>query len=196
MKGSLEMVIGPMFAGKSTELMRQINRDAAIGLPYAVVNHHLDSQRYQSPGVSTHPTAAGKQTICASVLDSLMPFIATDSFREAATVYINEAQFFPDLLQFVKTCVVRFPDKRIVICGLDGDSSQEPFKQVVQCIPYADKIRKLLAQCIVCKDGTLAPYTIRRGDASPTRVRVGGAEMYSPVCRSHLLDPETADRAL
>lgn len=184
--GSLELILGPMFSGKSTELLRQINRDSAIGRPFLAVNHILDCQRYSVAGVSTHKTAAGHQVVDALVMDRLLPLLDKRQFAQCDSLYVNEAQFFPDLLEFAKTVLRDHPGKRVVLSGLDGDSEQRPFEQVVACVPLADRVRKLLAQCSVCRDGTLAPFTVRRRGCSDSRVHVGGADVYRPVCRAHL----------
>jgi thymidine kinase len=177
-----------MFSGKSTELLRQINRDAAIGRPFLAVNHALDCQRYQTAGVSTHKTAAGHQVVDALVVDRLLPLLGRREFADCQSLYVNEAQFFPDLLDFARRVLRDHPEKRVVLSGLDGDSEQKPFEQVVACVPLADSVMKLLAQCVVCRDGTLAPFTVRRRGTSETRVQVGGADIYKPVCRMHLSD--------
>jgi len=175
----LTIILGPMFSGKSTELLRRIGRVKAIGIRYTLINHTLDQQR--SPGVTTH----SRQSMDAVSLTALMPFISSVGFSESDYIFINEAQFFVDLREFCKTCGESHPSKNIVLCGLDGDSNQRTFGQLCDCIPLATEVTKLSALCQECADGTCAPFTIRKESRGPVVV-VGGSDVYTAVCRVHL----------
>jgi thymidine kinase len=98
---------------------------------------------------------------------------------------IEEAQFFKGLYSFVKW-VLLAKRKNILLVGLDGDASQQTFGELLQCIPYATNVTKLHALCMLCKDGTLAPFTKRRNQNVESQMDVGGADRYMPVCLNHL----------
>jgi thymidine kinase len=72
-----------------------------------------------------------------------------------------------------------------MLIGLDGDARQEPFGEILNCIPFATNITKLHAYCMICKDGTIAPFT-RKNDNSGPQVDVGGSDKYLPVCLKHI----------
>jgi thymidine kinase len=75
--------------------------------------------------------------------------------------------------------------KHILLVGLDGDSSQKKFGELLEVIPLANHITKLNALCSICKDGTPAPYT-KTKEKKEAQVDVGGAEKYISVCLAHL----------
>ena len=102
---------------------------------------------------------------------------------EADLIVIEEAQFFPDLLQFVELVLVL--DKNIVVCGLDGDTAAKPFGQVLDCIPLADSVVKMTALCELCGDGTPAIFTGSRMKKDTNQIHIGAAEAYIPLCRKH-----------
>jgi thymidine kinase len=97
-------------------------------------------------------------------------------------VIVDEAQFFRGLVPFAKH-VVDFLGKKLYLLGLDGDSNREPFGEILDCIPLADKVYKLTAFCKVCADGTPAIFTKRLGEVSDQQVIIGGKDMYASVCR-------------
>ncbi len=75
--------------------------------------------------------------------------------------------------------------KSVIIAGLDGDSSQRKFGELIDCIPLASEVTKLSALCMKCKDGTPGPFTKRMVDNTDLEL-IGGSDMYSAVCRKHL----------
>ena len=85
----------------------------------------------------------------------LRELLHTRELREAEVVGIDEAQFFPDLLEFVKEME---HEKTIIIAGLDGDSNREPFGEILLCIPLCDSVVKLTA---LDEDGSEAIFTYR-----------------------------------
>jgi thymidine kinase len=110
---------------------------------------------------------------------------AFPSIRESDCIVLEEAQFFSGLKTFVGY-TLRAYQKDILIVGLDGDAYQEPFGEILKCIPWATHVTKLNALCCHCKDGTLAPYTRRKQNDTSEQVDVGGAEKYESVCLRHI----------
>ena len=82
-----------------------------------------------------------------------------DEFDRADIVAIDEAQFFPRLKQFVECCLSI--NKGVILAGLDTDSFQQKFGELIDCIPMACEVTKLSALCMRCNDGTLGPFTKR-----------------------------------
>jgi thymidine kinase len=170
---SVEVVCGPMFSGKSSYIHSIVKRYASIGVGVLVVKPLTDIRYSLKPEVVTHDDA---RFDCISIRNLMeIPFKHTE---EASVIVVEEAQFFSDLVVFVKSC----EKKTLIVVGLDGDWQRKPFGQVLDCIPLADKVTKLTAMCQGCSDGTPGLFTFRKTDKRD-QVFVGGAETYSAYCR-------------
>lgn len=177
---SLEIVLGPMFSGKSSHALAFVRRQRAIGKSVVVIKPDIDT-RYSADSVMvTHDN----ERVPCLVWNTKSPLRPAPEILKHDIIVIEEAQFFLGLLAFVQYALKCYK-KYILLVGLDGDASQAPFGDVLQCIPYATSVTKLCALCSECKDGTLAPYTKRIGNAY-SQIDVGGSEKYIPVCLSHL----------
>jgi thymidine kinase len=179
---SLELFLGPMFAGKSSAVLGVIRRNAIIGRPTLVLTSALD-QRYST---EARITSHNQDSHPATAVQNLRDALSFEAFRDADCVIIEEAQFFTDLRDFVLTAVEEF-GKDVICVGLDGDSERQPFGQLLDLIPYANKIQKFAALCRQCGDGTEAIFTFRKPGAPTTQVSVGGQDQYEPLCRQHYL---------
>ena len=130
----------------------------------------------------TVETRSGMEWTCTSVI-TLVDLECNPEFQEAKLIVLDEAQFYPDLLDHVtKWC----DKKSYVVIGLDGDSDQKKFGQIWDLIPFADRLDKVFALCEVCKDGTPAvctKSTIRKD--SQIQVDAKDGTSYLAVCRKH-----------
>ena len=106
-------------------------------------------------------------------------------YLDAKVVIIEEAQFYPDLVEFVLEAVEVY-EKHIIVAGLDGDASRKPFGKLLDLIPYADSIVKLKALCKICNDGTEALFTSKKIHDNAT-VDIGGSDKYEALCRRHFI---------
>lgn len=181
---SLELILGPMFAGKSTEAMRRIRDLEKENVACCVITSYID-RRYDSTGMSICTHYGDK--IPAEGLKNLIGALKLRTFLAATHVFIEEAQFFPDLYTVVKT-MVETHKKKVFVFGLDGDAERKPFGQVLDLIPLADTYTKLLASCKLCKEPTPAMFTMKRMSTGEGQICIGGEELYLPVCRKHYLD--------
>jgi thymidine kinase len=177
--GRLELIIGNMFSGKSSELIRRINRERSINKKILVINY-LGDNRYSKDSVTTHDLTKVK---CLK-LDKLMS-LNENIINGYDSFFIDEGQFFPDLYPFVKM-VVEKCNKHVVVSGLDGDSNRNSFGDIIKLIPISDTVDKLTAYCIRCNNGTLGPFT-KKISTSESVVDIGGIDKYLPVCRKHYL---------
>lgn len=174
---SVEIIMGPMYSGKSTELTRRCSRYKAIGKHVALINHCLDT-RCEDSAVATHAQHTYEAIKTARLLDlELMPV--------PDVIGIDEAQFFEDLYKFV-TYMERF-NCVIIIAGLDGDFRRRNFGQIHQCIPLCNSITKLNAMCCLCSDGTPGSFTKKIDDTNGDVIDIGGKEKFVAVCRKHYL---------
>lgn len=173
---SLELIVGCMYSGKSSELIRRVKRLQTIQQSYLIYNSVIDT-RYGSSGIYTH----NQCHISCLVTDNLMNQCQTDQFKNASTIFIDEAQFFSDLYEFVKCSVERY-HKHVVVIGLDGDSDRHNFGQIHKLIPLADDITKLKALCSLCSDGTPGIFSKKKIHSSD-QVDIGSTDKYIAVCR-------------
>ena len=100
---------------------------------------------------------------------------------DADVILINEGQFFGDLVPMVME-MVESHNKKVHICGLDGDFRRQRFGSLLDLIPYADKVEKLSAFCGMCRDGTPAIFSHRV--STEVNQIVIGSDNYIPLCRS------------
>ena len=178
---SLEIVVGPMFSGKSTYAISYIRRQKAIGKYVVAVKPTIDKRYSEDSVIISHD----KEKIPCIMWDVSHELSATRHMLQADCIVIEEAQFFKGLRILIQYLMTNHK-KNILLVGLDGDSAQLSFGEVLDCIPYATHVTKLNALCAQCKDGTLAPYTKKLVNDG-LQVDVGGSEKYAAVCLEHLL---------
>ena len=206
---SLELIIGPMFAGKSSTIIQRIKRAEVIGIKSFIVTSNIDT-RYPNLSsrtsvlddklgndvecVTTHyhtntnlVKTHDKETVQAVGLENLKEMTLFAAFQQAKLIIIEEAQFFEGLYDMVKNLVEVYK-RDVIVVGLDGDSDRKPFGEILQLVPLADTITKLTALCKRCSDGTPALFTYSTAKKS-TQVCVGDAAAYEALCRKHYLEP-------
>lgn len=188
--GSLELILGCMFSGKSTELIRRIRMRKVLQQNLLVITHASDTRYTHNPSVISHD-ALSEQAISMEHLSQLFDVERALLKAEVEVVCIEEGQFFPDLWDTVVRLIEAPYHKQVIVSALDGDYRRRPFRQVVDLIPLAEQVVKLQALCVYCKDGTPACFSMRLPTTSNTSkaqdliVCVGGKETYASVCRHH-----------
>jgi len=176
-----EIIIGPMFSGKTTELYRRINRYKCIGKNVLIINHSNDTR---TSGISTHD---GHEYNAIKVSNEELENIERmDDWENIDVIGIDEAQFFPNLKEFI----LKFEksNKKVIVAGLDATSDRVPFGNynILDTIPLCNKIDKLNALCMKCRDGTLGYFTKRISDEKGEKC-IGGIDKYMAVCRKDFL---------
>jgi thymidine kinase len=184
---SLELLIGPMFAGKSSAIQSIVRRHLALGWPVFVITHSSDTRYSDKPAIVNHDGVM----LPAFATSSLYDAVDTADFKIAKLVVIEEAQFFYALVPFVLHTVENL-GKHVVVVGLDGDVLRRPFGKILDLVPYCDKVTKLTAMCKVCGDGTPALFSYATTDASASSAElgvpcVGAADKYVALCRKHYI---------
>ena len=171
--GWIEVICGPMFSGKSEELIRRLRR-AEIARQRVQIFKPLIDRRYSDDHIVSHSDLKIRSD---SVKDSADLESKLDLRTEV--IGIDEAQF---LGEGIVDAVVRLADmgKRIVIAGLDTDYLGRPFHPMPELLAVADEITKTLAICMQC--GNPAKHT-QRLVASEQLIVVGAAGMYEARCR-------------
>uniref|UniRef100_A0A7S3GHP2 Thymidine kinase n=1 Tax=Palpitomonas bilix TaxID=652834 RepID=A0A7S3GHP2_9EUKA len=202
--GRVELILGPMFSGKSSELLRRLQRYEAVGAKSVLFNHVRDEERLElladrefaqdESVVSTHDG----HTRSAYSVATLKPFYDSSSantkeiwefvkarIAEANVIAIDEGQFFPD----IREAVMAFAEqqhKHVIVAGLDGTFKREKFGSLLDVVPIADSVDVLHSLCMRCKDGTPARFSSRKAK-SEELIQIGGRDKYEALCRYHFL---------
>lgn len=206
----IEVETGPMFSGKTSELITQAERlivaEEIQGVDFLIFNHVSDT-RYGQGIIHAH----GKNSLSAIPISSsgeiLEHIFTSDDSGEVtliegrdqlSTIFIDEAQFFdmdlPEVLDFIDRYYQYQLGKGINIycAGLDMDFRGEPFGPMPRLLAIATKVNKFAAVCKKCKKGSPrnARYTQRLVDGKPASfhdpiVKVGAAENYTARCFKH-----------
>ena len=176
---SLEVVIGPMFSGKSSYALSYVRRQRAIGKRVLVIKPNIDNRYGNESVVITH----NNEKIPCMMWDVKNPLCGISDINYDCFV-VEEAQFFNHLQHFCSHLLGE--NKHILVVGLDGCAKQKKFGEILDIIPIATSVTKLTALCCQCKDGTPAPYTKKIEEYGNNQVDVGGAEKYVAVCLRHL----------
>jgi len=188
-KGYLELIIGPMYSGKTSKLLEIYKQCKFCDISVCVINHSLD-KRYHSSMLSSHDKI---MIPCLNVdhLSNLwfnngeidLTEFADKSghklIRDSEVILINEGQFFNDLHNVVSDMLKN--NKVVYICGLDGDFERKRFGQILDLIPLCDKVNKLTSLCSNCKNGTPGIFSMRITNEKEQTII--GSENYIPVCR-------------
>ena len=190
----LEIILGGMYAGKTSRLVEIFKQCKFCNIPVTVINHAIDT-RYDDEFddlLSTHDKVKipclkterlmdlWTESIDLETETEIIPRIK-DKFKiiGSEVILINEGQFFPDLEEFVRHLLN--DGKKIYICGLDGDFERKRFGQILDLIPLCDKVTKLTSLCSLCKNGTPGIFSMRL--TQETDQTVVGSDNYIPVCR-------------
>jgi thymidine kinase len=174
----LSIIMGNMFSGKTSELIRRLKRLKVIGKNILVVNSAKDT-RSPDEVLKTHDNVKFN---CQKVYD-LFDIVPQNDFEVADIIAIDEGQFFSKLKKFVEYCLSK--NKTVILTGLDADSFQRKWGEILDCIPLACEVTKLSALCMRCNNGNPGPFTKRIVDNRELEL-IGGSDMYEAVCRKHL----------
>ena len=176
--GYLELIIGPMYAGKTSEILEIYKKCVFCNITVTIINHTID-KRYHDTMLSSHDKIMAPCLQASNLSDIWSNDDSTNIVRNAKVILINEGQFFPDLYEVVVDMLNH--NKKVYICGLDGDFERKKFGNILDLIPLCDKVCKLTSLCSTCKDGTLAIFSMRL--TKEKEQTVVGSNNYIPVCR-------------
>ncbi len=176
--GVLEVITGPMFSGKSEELIRRLKRARIARQRVACFKPDIDL-RYHRTAIASHGAQTHEATSIASV-ERLREALSTQ-LSAIEVVGVDEIQFLDDSLIPLASELVSL-GKRVILAGLDMTFSAEPFGPVPALMALADTVTKLSAVCTVC--GQSAIHTQRLGQ-SQELVVVGATGLYEARCRAH-----------
>jgi thymidine kinase len=170
--GSIEVVCGSMFSGKTEELLRRINRVRIAKLSFKIFKPKQDT-RYDEKAVVSHN---------ANQIDSVPVKKSSDILLlagHAQVVGIDEAQFFDDKLPEVCNALAN-KGVRVIIAGLDMDFKGRPFGPMPALMAIAESVTKVHAVCVRCGNPALYSYRLVPGK---NKILLGEKESYEPRCR-------------
>ncbi len=174
--GSIEVICGPMFSGKSEELIRRVRRLQIAKLKVQIFKHGIDD-RYHQTRVVSHSSQSVEATPVKTPLEILQKIL--DSTRVVA---IDEVQFFDASIIDVVNKLAR-RGIRVICAGLDQDYKGKPFGPMMELLAIADSVDKIHAVCTVC--GAPATKTYRKNPSNTDTVLVGETDLYEARCRGH-----------
>jgi thymidine kinase len=171
-RGTIEVITGSMFSGKTEELIRRLRRAQFAGLKVEIFKPSLD-KRYSEDRVVSHDD----KSIVSTPVDNASSILLLAG--DVDVVGIDEAQFFDSSI--VEVCN-KLADNgvRIVIAGLDMDFMGNPFGPIPALLSIAEYITKVHAICMRC--GSLAQYSFRKSEEEQVVV-IGEKDKYEPLCR-------------
>lgn len=198
--GSLAVIIGPMFCGKSGEISRRLRRDSIAGRVFTVIKPEIDN-RYDQDSYRDRNNAFSCPAINAPVEEpseaelSLLLSLVADS----EVIAIDEVQFFDRwITSFVLD--LRRMGKKVYVAGLDTDYMNEPFGFIGDLCCYADEILKLKAVCIRCGEDATQTQRLINGMPAPLgdKVVIGDKDRnavsisYEARCANDYVHPSEA----
>lgn len=181
----LDIIIGPMYSSKTTELLRRLFTVSEVNLNSLYINNSIDNRNQLDVFSSHNPqlksTLSNNKVKMISVKN--LSDVEDSLLNSSDIIGVDEAQFFDDLM-IIKDWVDK-KNKRVVIAGLDGDFNRNTFGKIHQLLPHCDSIVKLTAFCTECAKKqklSQALFTYKKSSSYDV-IEVGGNDKYSALCR-------------
>lgn len=171
--GSIEVICGSMFSGKTEELIRRIKRGQIAKLSIEIFKPKTDT-RYHETNIVSHDASK----ISSTPVENASAILLLGS--NAQIVGIDEAQFFDDELPDVCNKLAN-KGIRVIVAGLDMDYTGKPFGPLPAIMAAAESVTKVHAVCVICGKPALYSYRLIENDS---KVLLGEKESYEPRCRS------------
>ncbi|CAL6316901.1 unnamed protein product [Bathycoccus prasinos] len=183
--GSVHLILGPMFAGKTTRLLERVKQlEESVSANVLLLKSDKDT-RYAKDKVVTHD---GRGRECFPVksleLEVVVKTVGERKWNECDVVAVDEAQFLTNLYEFCRVAADEH-DKIVLVAGLNGDFKRETFGEVQETLPLCDSVTKLTARCKCGRPALFSKRIVNVGDGQEL---VGGADKYLPACRRCFLN--------
>lgn len=167
----IELILGPMFSGKTTDLLRKYEVFQNARLNVLLIKHKGDN-RYSEECVATHNGEKIKAVKAEKLFD------LSEEVKNTKIICIDEGHFFVDLVDFCLN--MSSQGKKIFVAGLDSTFQRKPFENITNLVAHCNKVTKLTAICRECGDDAIYSMRIKGG---LNVIEVGGGELYQPTCR-------------
>ena len=185
---SLELIIGPMFSGKTTEMKTRVELSALALQPCCVIKHSIDVRYSVEHEIVTHSgyritsKESSDDNASIDIITTMkLKDIANDpTITNSKVIGIDEGQFFDDIVDMVTIWLSE--GKKIIVSALDADFRARPFGKIPELIAIADKVEKKNGICMICRS---APSLFSKllTPAPIGNVIVGGTNIFKSACR-------------
>lgn len=182
---NMEIIIGPMFSGKSTRLLENLSKyKKALLIRHNIDNRYGDIITHDGKSASDYTMESTGHLIDVITTDKLFD-INLDIINDYSVIGIDESQFFKDLELFCtyiyKSSIYNID---IIIAGLTSDYNRKKFGQTLELIPIADNIITLKAICYNCGKSAAFSKNILNGLENSTNILIGSSDIYQPCCNN------------
>ena len=198
MVNTLDLILGPMFSGKTTKLLEVVNYVQKINEKenkclIFILKPGID-RRYEESSEKSHIISHDKIRHECYIVHDIMKFkdfilsscrSEENSKKNDIWILVDEGQFFKDLRKFCETLfdsIGRDKNIKIYVSGLDGDFEKKSIGEILTLIPICDSVVKLKGKCDFCNNESIFSKRIIDGRE---QVLIGGNNIYKPVCRLH-----------
>jgi thymidine kinase len=180
-EGYISLIIGPMYSGKTTELIKQLNTYSLLNMKVLYINHILDNR---SDIFSTHNPSIKDLGRGVDGMKSSDISLEMNTIMSYDVIGIDEAQLF-DKIYDVIMYIAETLNKRVIVAGLSGDYKRELFGELYRLLPVVDDITKLHAYCKPClgNNNIARAHFSKRITLHQETVLIGASDSYIPVCR-------------
>jgi thymidine kinase len=185
--GYLELIVGPMFSGKTSRLLEIYKKCEISNINCVIINHKSDDRYSKNSTLLSHSQNKAP-CILLNTMYQVINNMACDNkcdiaikLLNAKVILINEGQFFDDIKESVMLLVEQY-NKIVYVCGLDGDFKRSTFGNLLNLVPFCDKIEKLPSLCKMCCNGNNAIFS-HRTSKNLCQKLIGGSDEYLPLCR-------------
>jgi thymidine kinase len=175
--GKLTIITGPMWSGKTTELLRLYDRKTRATLKCLLIKHGIDNRYSDSCNQYNYVLTHNADKRSAIIYSNLKELIKSGNIVQYDTIFIDEIQFFEDKTECINILKNRV---NVVVAGLNGDWKQVMFPDMHFLFSFASEIKLLTAICGICQKHE-ACFTCRK-DKTGDQIEVGGDDIYVPTC--------------
>jgi thymidine kinase len=173
--GEIQLIFGPMFSGKTTELMRRLKRYQIASHECLVIKYAKDMRYTTEAEISTHDMKK---------IEAVPTYTLTNLRNQASNysvIGIDEGQFFTDIVEFAE--IMANDGKVVIVAALDGTFRRKSFGNILQLVPLAESVTKLTAVCMMCFGEASFTKLKKDIEISGTDELIGGMDKYVALCR-------------
>ena len=172
--GIIEVITGPMFSGKSEELIKRIRILYYAEIPTLVIKPKIDNRFSKNEIISRNGTSIISYS--ASDTKEIKKLFQSKKYK---ALVIDEIQFFDEsLIEYIDELANN--GIRVIACGLDQDYKRRPFNIMANLMAISDDVLKLKAVCLICKNAASCSF---RTSATDNTIEIGDTDKYEARCR-------------
>ena len=188
----LDIILGPMFSGKTTKLLEIMDALDREGIKYFAVKPHIDDryvENNENNYIISHNLKKKECKVSSNLKDVFKEIsenrtISSTRSDSIQYVIIEEGQFFQHLYNFCLLCLEKLKIN-VIVTGLDGDYQRKPMGEILDLVPIANTVTKLASKCSICQQEAIFTHRIVNDS---DQVLIGGSDKYIPLCRNHYIE--------